>query len=127
MDLNQVTLPTLDLARAVTFYQMLGMRLIVHSPPRYARFECPEGNATFSLHLVDSLPQGGGIMVYFECHDLDKQVSSLLAQGVLFEQLPQDQPWLWREARLRDPDQNQLILYYGGKNRKHPPWRLKTN
>jgi hypothetical protein len=36
-----------------------------------------------------------------------------------------DQTWLWREARLKDPDGNQLILYSAGKNRKDPPWKIK--
>jgi hypothetical protein len=32
---------------------------------------------------------------------------------------------LWREAHLRDPDGNMLCLFYAGKNRLDPPWRLK--
>lgn len=124
MDLNQVTVPTLNLEQSVSFYQKLGLRLIVHSPPRYARFECPRGSATFSIHLVDSLPKGEGVMVYFECNDLQAKVSSLQEQGVEFEQLPKNQPWLWREARLLDPDHNRLVLFYGGENRKNPPWRI---
>ncbi|MFT6131238.1 MAG: catechol 2,3-dioxygenase-like lactoylglutathione lyase family enzyme [Neolewinella sp.] len=48
MNLNQITLPTHDLARAIPFYQTLGLLLIVHAPPHYARFECPVGKATFS-------------------------------------------------------------------------------
>ncbi|MEM7380928.1 MAG: VOC family protein, partial [Bacteroidota bacterium] len=40
------------------------------------------------------------------------------------EELPRDQSWLWREARLKDPDGNTLILYHAGENRKNPPWRI---
>lgn len=124
MNLNQVTVPSLDLERSLSFYQALGLKLIVHAPPHYARFECPDGQASFSLHLVDQLPSGEGIYVYFECDDLDERVERLAAQGISFDLLPTDQRWLWREARLKDPDGNQLILYFAGENRLNPPWRL---
>ena len=39
MNLNQITLPTTDFDRSVAFYRGMGFTLIVHSPPRYARFE----------------------------------------------------------------------------------------
>jgi catechol 2,3-dioxygenase-like lactoylglutathione lyase family enzyme len=125
MNLNQVTLPTRDLARAISFYRTLGLQLIVHAPPRYARFECPVGEATFSLHLVDELTAGEGAWVYFECEDLDEKVSGLQAKGITFDELPKDQPWRWREARLQDPDGNRIILFLAGNDRKKPPWRLK--
>lgn len=43
-----------------------------------------------------------------------------------FDQEPVDQRWLWREARLKDVDGNQLILFYAGKNRLNPPWRIES-
>jgi len=125
MNLNQITIPTLGIVKAIAFYQKLGLRLIVQSLPTYARFECPEGGSTFSIHLVDQLPIGDGIYVYFECGNLDGYVDELIGKGIDFEELPADKSWLWREARLKDPDNNQLILYYAGENRLNPPWRLK--
>ena len=125
MNLNQITIPSLDLNRSVPFYQKLGLLLIVDALPHYARFECPDGNATFSIHRVDRLPEGEGIYVYFECNDLDERVQLLKKQGIVFDQEPTDQNWLWREARLKDPDGNQLVLYYAGENRLNPPWRVK--
>lgn len=124
MNLNQVTLPSADLYVAVDFYKKLGLQLIVDALPRYTRFVCPDGNSTFSLHLTEQLPQGDGIWIYLECADLDTKVEELLAKGIVIDELPEDKPWLWREARLRDPDNNQLILYYAGENRLHPPWRI---
>ena len=41
-----------------------------------------------------------------------------------FEQAPTDMDYLWREARLRDPDGHQLRLYWAGDNRLNPPWRI---
>jgi predicted enzyme related to lactoylglutathione lyase len=127
VNLNQVTLPSIDVEQSVEFYRGMGFRLIVSALPRYARFECPVGEATFSVHMVESpspLPTNGAI-VYFECADLDTKVDELRGRGYVFSQLPTDQPWLWREARLRDPSNNELCLYSAGGNRRHPPWRVQ--
>lgn len=77
MDLNQITVPSLDLTKAIPFYEKLGLRLIVKSLPHYARFECPDGNSTFSIHKTDMLPIGNGIAVYFECQNLDEHVEKI--------------------------------------------------
>jgi catechol 2,3-dioxygenase-like lactoylglutathione lyase family enzyme len=125
MNLNQITIPSLELTKAIQFYQTLGLKLIVESLPHYARFECLDGNATFSIHQVEQLPKGEGIWVYFECKNLDEQVEQLIKKGIVFEEMPSDKNWLWREARLKDPDNNQLILYHAGHYRLNPPWRIK--
>ncbi|MFY7672265.1 VOC family protein [Tenacibaculum sp. MEBiC06402] len=125
MNLNQVTVPSLDLSKSIPFYEKLGLKLIVKALPHYARFECPDGNSTFSIHLVDELSKGNGVYVYFECKNLDEEVQNLKEQGIQFDQEPKDESWLWREARLKDLDGNQLILFYGGDNRLNPPWRIQ--
>ncbi|MEL6804776.1 MAG: VOC family protein [Bacteroidota bacterium] len=125
MNLNQVTVPSTDLAKSVPFYQKLGLQLIVDALPHYARFECPNGSSTFSIHQVEKRAEGEGVYVYFECDDLDARVRRIQSLGIEFEHGPKDQSWLWREARLKDPDGNQLILYLAGKNRLNPPWRIE--
>ena len=125
MNLNQVTVPSRNVANAILFYEKLGLKLIVKSLPNYARFECRDGNSTFSIHLTEKLPKGDGVYIYFECQDLDEHVASLKEKGIQFEKEPTDERWLWREARLKDLDGNQLILFYGGENRLNPPWRIK--
>ncbi|RLD26567.1 MAG: VOC family protein [Bacteroidetes bacterium] len=127
MNLNQITIPSLDLEKSVSFYKTLGLHLIVDALPNYARFECPDGDSTFSIHKVDELPKGNGITIYFEDDNLDVLVSSLKQKGITFSQLPEDKSWLWREAHLQDLDGNHIILYKAGTNRKNPPWRIKKD
>jgi len=126
MNLNQITVPSLDLTKSIPFYQQLGLKLIVKALPHYARFECPIGNSTFSIHQTEELPKGDGVHVYFECENLDVYVDELREKGIEFDLEPSDQKWLWREARLKDVDGNQLVLFYGGENRLNPPWRLEN-
>lgn len=124
LNLNQITIAVKDIEKSIEFYQKLGLNLIVKSIPTYARFECLDGEATFSLHQSDEKITAS-TWIYFETSSLDSDVQKLLDMGIEFETLPTDQPWLWREARLKDPDGNQLILYYAGINRKNPPRRIK--
>jgi catechol 2,3-dioxygenase-like lactoylglutathione lyase family enzyme len=123
MNLNQVTLPATNVERSAEFYRRLGFIQIVSDLPHYVRFECPDGGATFSLHEVRS-PQPSDAIIYFECENLDAVYEKLLSEGIVFEQSPTDQSWLWREAYLRDPDGNVLCLYHAGSNRRFPPWRI---
>ena len=125
MNLNQVTAPALDMTASIAFYETLGLTLIVRTD-HYARFECPDGDATFSLSLRDTPlpPDRAGVHVYFECDDLDERVDALRTRGIRFDSGPIDQGWLWREAWLTDPAGNVICLYRAGKNRKQPPWRI---
>jgi catechol 2,3-dioxygenase-like lactoylglutathione lyase family enzyme len=122
--LNQVTLKAGDVGACTEFYERLGLLLIVDSRPRYVRFECPDGHSTFSVELAARPASGEGSEVYFECDDLDATVERLKRRGIEFEHDPRDQPWLWREARLRDPAGNVIVLYHAGPNRRFPPWRV---
>ncbi len=124
MNLNQVTIPSLDVEKAVSFYKKLGLNLIVEALPRYVRFECPNGESTLSIHKVEKLPTRNGIILYFEEENLNHTVKELQQKGIKFTQLPEDKSWLWREARLTDLDGNNIILFKAGKNRKNPPWRI---
>lgn len=127
MRLNQVTIPSANVARSVEFYKRLGLIQIVESLPRYARFVCPDGDATFSIHRVDNIAPGEKPVVYFECDALDQTVTELEQRGFEFDSRPVDQSWLWREAYLRDPDGNLICLYFAGENRLNPPWRLPVD
>lgn len=126
MRLNQVTLSVYDMALACEFYLMLGFTKIV-STAHYARFECPEGEATFSLSLQAAEPvteYQNTSVIYFEHEALDEWVDALIIKGIEFQQLPVDETYLWREAVLLDPSGNKIKLYWAGENRLNPPWRV---
>ncbi len=124
MNLNQVTVPSTNVPQAITFYKKLGLKLIVHTHDEYARFESPDGDATFSIHFTPEIVKGTGIWLYFEVPDVAKKVTELRAKGITFETEPTAQSWLWTEARFKDLDGNQIIIYSAGDNRKNPPWRF---
>ncbi|TWB07930.1 putative enzyme related to lactoylglutathione lyase [Rhizobium sp. ERR 1071] len=123
MRLNQVTVTMPDLDAGWNFYCTLGLKPVVDARPHYARFLCPDGDSTFSLHQGES--NGGGTTVYFECDNLDETVSQLEKKGLQFTSPPEDKSWLWREAELFDPGGNRVLLYVAGQNRINPPWRVK--
>lgn len=124
MRLNQVTISVSDIPRSIAFYRKLGLTQIVDSL-HYARFVCPEGDTSFSLHIADNVTSGTTVL-YFECDNLDHTVQQLEENGFAFEQQPVDQHWLWREAYLRDPDGHRVCLFYAGENRLNPPWKITT-
>ena len=122
--LNQVTVTGKDYAKMVEFYRRLGLKQIVDSPENlYARFEA--GAATFSIQCDPEAEIGETVAVYFECDDLDERVERLARSGIPFEHGPRNQPWDWREARLRDPSGNTIFLYRAGEARRFPPWRME--
>jgi hydroxymethylpyrimidine/phosphomethylpyrimidine kinase len=121
-------MPMLDYEASLAFYTVLGLKLIVASPPRYARFECPDADggepATLSIEKVDGYVGGAWPEVFLEVDDLAATVARLRASGIAVGD-PVDQSWLWREAELLDPAGARIKLYTAGRNRRFPPWRVK--
>ncbi len=125
MNLNQVTIYSQLPVETVEFFEKLGLKRIVDSLPRYARLECPDGEATLSVNIADEVTVTNNIVLYFECENLDEEVARLKSLGLEFTQDPMDQSWLWRQAYLLDPNGNKICLFRAGQNRKNPPWRVK--
>jgi len=122
--LNQVTVTGLNYAKMVDFYRRLGLKQIVDSPDnQYARFET-HGGVTLSIQCDPDETVCETTAIYFECDDLDERVERLARSGIPFEHGPRNQPWMWREARLRDPSGNTVFLYKAGEARRFPPWRI---
>jgi hydroxymethylpyrimidine/phosphomethylpyrimidine kinase len=118
--LNQVTLGARDYDASIAFYRQLGLHQIVDSRDNgYARFEAANG-VTLSVHAGDS----GTGTIYLESGALDAWCAYLARRGIRFVQMPRDEEWGWREARVVDPAGNLLVLYQAAENRRYPPWRV---
>jgi catechol 2,3-dioxygenase-like lactoylglutathione lyase family enzyme len=122
--LNHVTLPASDVESSARFYARLGLIQIVASYPDYARFLAADGDTTLSLQRVDAPPSEPNATIHFEVEDVDRAVRALEDAGLAFVSEPVDQPYLWREAVLLDPDGHRVFVYHAGENRRDPPWRL---
>lgn len=119
-----------DVERSLAFYNGLGLTTLVldYLPAgtlRYARLCMPEGDATLSLELGP--PPGPGVVVYFECDDLEQRATELTTAGYVFAEAPTTKAWLWKESVLIDPDGNRLCLFQAGRYRLDPPWRLASS
>jgi hydroxymethylpyrimidine/phosphomethylpyrimidine kinase len=122
--LNHVTLPAGDYEASADFYRRLGCRQIVASPPRYARFEAP-GGMTLSIEVRDPVDAASTTEYFFQCRDVDEAVERLIGEGIAFEVMPEDRPYLWRVAETRDPHGNRICLYETDEVRRFPPWRVE--
>jgi len=119
MRLNHVLIYVADVGRSLAFYENeLGfVRIEGSGKDGYARLRAPDGEATLGLHQREgegAVPQHEGIRLYIEVEDLDAACRRFQDRGVEFEQPPQDMPWGWRHAYLRDPDGHELSLYWAG-------------
>src|SRR5262249_55261507 len=123
MRLNQVTVGSTDVPRSIAFYCQLGLQLIVHTHDKYARFLCPDGSSTFSVHQVGPAHPRGTTMVFLEGDDAAAAVAALKERGLQFDSDPMAQVWLGREASPHAPENTPIFLFPPGKNRFSPPWR----
>jgi len=126
MRFNHITLRVRDIPRSRAFYLTLGFRFVVDES-HYCRFLSPVGDSTLSIEQHDeAFRPGDQIGLEFDSAEaLDAEVARLQAAGLTFVQPPMDQSWLWRDARLLDPDGHELMLFHAGKNRLDPPWRVR--
>jgi catechol 2,3-dioxygenase-like lactoylglutathione lyase family enzyme len=123
--LNHVTLTVGDVETSAGFYARLGLEQVVASYPDYARFVAPQGDTTLSLHRTDGSPPVPSASIHFEVDDVDRVVADLKEAAFRFVCDPVDQPYLWREAILLDPDGHRVFIYHAGENRLNPPWRVR--
>ena len=118
MELNQVTLPVKNMEDAVQFYLTLGFTQIVDTP-HYARFSCPDGDSTFSLSLQNGEFENHTV-IYFEHEMLEELCNSLTQKGISFEQQPTEEPYLWKEAIIKDPSGNKIKFVLGWRKSAKP-------
>ena len=124
--LNQLTLPAGDYHASVGFYQALGFKQIVASPPRYARFEAP-GGMTLSVEVKDPAEAPSTSRYFLQCDNVDNNAARLAAAGIEMDVMPEDRSYGWRVAEFRDPHGNRICLYDPGEARRYPPWRVQSS
>jgi catechol 2,3-dioxygenase-like lactoylglutathione lyase family enzyme len=125
--LNHITLPAVDVEASATFYARLGLTQIVANYPEYARLVSPEGEVTLSLHHIEQTDGSPRASIHFEVEDVDQTVEQLKQEGFVFVCDPVDQPYLWCEAIMLDPDGHHVFVYHAGANRLDPPWRVGSD
>jgi catechol 2,3-dioxygenase-like lactoylglutathione lyase family enzyme len=124
LDFNHAMIYVRDVCAALKFYaDLLGFKVVDRfdweSRPVYARLRSPKGMGTLALHQLEpgkTLPEFGGVRLYFEVKDLDKFCKRLEAAGVAMKP-PKAMPWGWRHAYLNDPDGHEVSLYWAGAKR----------
>jgi catechol 2,3-dioxygenase-like lactoylglutathione lyase family enzyme len=114
-EVRVVSVPVSDQERAKEFYvEKLGFELSREDDSipgiRWVQVT-PKGGAT-SLTLVtwfETMPPGSLQGLVLGSADLEKDCEELVARGVEFDRPLQGQPW-GKEAVVRDPDGNRLVL-----------------
>jgi catechol 2,3-dioxygenase-like lactoylglutathione lyase family enzyme len=110
-----VSVPVSDQDRAKKFYtETLGLKLLRDddSVPgiRWVQVAPPDGGTALTLVTwFDTMPAGSLRGLVLTSDDLDRDYQRLRDLDAEFEQPPAQQPWA-KEAVLRDPDGNQLVL-----------------
>ena len=125
MRISHVMLHVSDIARARVFYEHLGFQLIV-AADHYCRF-IVGGETTLSIegHSGSITPSAHVCIEFDTPAALDAEIARLAGMGVAIAEQPNDKSWLWREARLIDPDGHILIYFFAGENKLDPPWRVR--
>ena len=129
MRMSHVTLFVTDVARSRSFYCALGFELIVDEC-HYCRFltRTDEGSGDETLSIErrpGPLAPAAQLGLEFPSRDaLDRYVEGLSARGLSLAEELVERSWLWRDARILDPDGHEWMLFFAGKNKLDPPWRV---
>jgi predicted enzyme related to lactoylglutathione lyase len=114
-EVKVVSIPVSDQERAKAFYvEQLGCELTRDddSVPGIRWVQVTPKGATTSLTLVtwfDSMPPGSLQGLVLGSADLEGDCDRLAANGVDFDRPLEEQPW-GKEAVIRDPDGNKIVL-----------------
>jgi catechol 2,3-dioxygenase-like lactoylglutathione lyase family enzyme len=107
--ISAVTLMTVDMGKAVSFYQALGFHLVYGGPEaRFTSFRVGDGYLNLQLdeRRRRSKSVWGRVVLWVE--DVDEMHRRALAAGFAPAMSPSDAPWGERYFHLRDPDGHEL-------------------
>src|SRR5215204_2826288 len=100
---------TVDMPRAVSFYEALGFHLLYGGPDaRFTSFRV--GDGYLNLQLAEDHPRAKGVWgrVVLWVDDVDDMYDHARAAGFTPETSPSDASWGERYFHLRDPDGHEL-------------------
>ena len=115
-------LSTPDMARSLRFYaELLGGRVFYRWPEQgddavYVAMTI--GTMRLGIGLDTEVPVGRSgqrCQLWLSVDDCDMTVDALRLAGVTVVEVPQDQPWGERIARVLDPDGNDVIVATGDR------------
>jgi catechol 2,3-dioxygenase-like lactoylglutathione lyase family enzyme len=104
--ISAVTLAVRDMARAVAFYQAIGLDVLYGGPQAlFTSFRL--GNTFLNLILTPSYAGNWWGRLIFRVEKVDDLHTALIAKGMQLEP-PKDGPWGERYFHLKDPDGHEL-------------------
>jgi len=117
-----------DLARSVTFYEILGFSEAYHNERGVMMAAGTVQLFLFATSRSDAMPVARELGLFgnppgidhisFAVSDVDALYTTLRAASVAIDGLPEDQSWGARMVGLKDPDGNNLYLL---QRRFYPP------
>jgi catechol 2,3-dioxygenase-like lactoylglutathione lyase family enzyme len=107
--ISAVTLLTVDMGAAVSFYQALGFHLLYGGrDATFTSFRAGAGYLNLQLHTDGSPRRGVWGRIVFWVDDVDAMYRRVRAAGFDPEASPTDAPWGERYFHIRDRDGHEL-------------------
>ena len=111
------TLPVIDMAAAIEFYERAGFRVRQYhddqgDPGEGFAFVEYDGVSVFDLDVVAIDPDRNGAGCYLVTQNADEWHARLTTEGLPVTPI-EDQPWGMREFTLRDPSNNNIRIGRG--------------
>lgn len=107
--LSAVTLVTVDMARAVAFYEALGFELVYGGPTTpFTSYAAGPGYLNLQAEPGGPRPSGTWGRAIFYVDDVDAMHERARAAGLTPVAEPADAPWGERYFHIHDPDGHEL-------------------
>jgi catechol 2,3-dioxygenase-like lactoylglutathione lyase family enzyme len=109
--ISAVTLLTADMASAVAFYSVLGLRQLYGGPAsEFTSFRVGDGylNLQVDPSRAAGAPIWGRVVLWVA--DVDATYATLIQAGYVAESEPADASWGERYFHIRDPDGHEISL-----------------
>jgi catechol 2,3-dioxygenase-like lactoylglutathione lyase family enzyme len=71
--------------------------------PRFVQLADHSGRPCVAFHVGRPIGGAEHVQLHFEVDDVDAEYERLRDSGASFDEPPEDKPWGWRVAALRDP------------------------